>query len=133
MDQEILQRLKLKSKEEILARLKELIHRHRRRYLNQYLRPCPDNCVQADVVGRRVVGCLGCRSENPTTCNNPKKFEAVCTKEEIYQQFREDIRNPNVLLRRYRDLAVFFWMLGAFDEDNCVDEVVLTNVETRVK
>jgi hypothetical protein len=117
-----------KSLREIVENCQTMIHRYRRRWLKKNLRPCPDNCKLADVIGRRVIGCEGCGVRNPDQCILPKKFEPLYTKEELYQQFRERIRNPEILLRDYRDIAALLWVLGGFDTEE-LDETLLQGVE----
>lgn len=129
---DLLSRISLKSIEEIAAAAKETIHRHRRRYLQRNLRPCPENCQMADHVGSRVVGCNGCKSPSATTCRNEKAFQPHYTKDELAVQFAELLRNPEALLRDYRDVTVFLWVLGAFDKQTkTVDEHIVSKVEKR--
>jgi hypothetical protein len=123
--------LKLKSLEEIAANCREMIHRYRRRWLRANLRPCPKNCTAGLLVGKKVVGCEGCGSRNPDICADEKKFESLLSKEEAYEQFRERIRNPEILLRDYRDIAALLWAMGGFEED--LDETVIAGVEQREK
>jgi hypothetical protein len=52
------------------------------------------------------------------------------SKEELSEQFKTGIRDPQVLLREYRDLFVFFWLLGAFDE-KIVDEEIVSKAEKK--
>lgn len=108
-----------------------MIHRYRLRWLKRNLRPCPNNCQSADLVGRRVVGCLGCGSNNPEQCLKEQKFVPLYTKEELHEQFRERIRNQEILLREYRDIAALLWAMGGFDEE--IDETVIAGVEQRVE
>jgi len=122
--------MKLKSVEEILAKFREVVHRHRRRYLQSNLRPCPYNCKAAEVgTGHKVLGCEGCGSTNPDRCYAIDKFVPILSKEEVAAQFREDLRNREVLLRDYRDIVFFMWVLGV-PIDEKVDESVLQKVET---
>jgi hypothetical protein len=124
-------KLKLKTLEEIAANCREMIHRYRRRWLKRNLRPCPNNCKLADMVGRRVVGCEGCGSRNPEQCTLEKKFEPLYTKEELHQQFRDRIRNQEILQREYRDITALLWVMGGFDEE--IEESVIAGVEQREK
>jgi hypothetical protein len=109
-----------------------MIHRYRRRWLKKNQRPCPENCKLADLVGRRVVGCEGCGSRSPEQCLEAKKFECLYTKEELHQQFRDRIRNQDVLLREYRDIATLLWVMGGFEEET-PDPVLIDGVEKREK
>src|ERR1700675_3990765 len=102
MNDPLLSLVNLKSLEEIVAAAKETIHRHRRRYLQRNLRPCPTNCKKADLVGSRVGGCSGCGSPNGVTCIKKSRFEPQFSKNELAQQFARLIRNPEALLRDYR-------------------------------
>ena len=101
MDPEVLNGIHVKSKEEIVEQLKELIHRHRRSFLRKNLRPCPENCTKADVTARGVRGCPGCKSSNPEQCRDERVFVAIATKDEVYEQFRQDVRDPDVLRHDY--------------------------------
>jgi hypothetical protein len=122
--------VKLRSIEEILTKFREVVRRHRRRYLERNLRPCPYNCKSAEVgTGHKVLGCEGCGSTNPDRCYDTNKFVPILSKEECVEQFRQDLRNPQILLRDYRDVVFFMWVLGA-PADTKVDETVLQKVET---
>ena len=85
----------------------------------------------AEMMGRKVTGCSGCESIDPNKCLRPEKFQPAYSKEELAEQFAEELRDPGTLLRDYRDVVVFFWVLGAFDEEKQVDEEIVSNVETR--
>ena len=122
--------IKLKSLEEIIERFRELVHRHRRRFLKRNLRPCPYNCKGAEMVGRDVVGCKICGSENPEFCKRREQFIQLYSKKELSEQFRRSLRDMKILLRDYRDLVVFLWVLGQFDpEDTEVPEHIIQKVE----
>ena len=122
--------MKLKSLDEIIEKFREVVHRHRRRYLERNLRPCPFNCKAAEIgSGHKVLGCEGCGSTNPDRCYDKEKFVPILTKEEVAAQFREELRNPQVLLRDYRDVVFFMWVLGV-PVDKKVDETVLQRVES---
>lgn len=90
------------------------------------------NCQKADMVGHKVVGCSGCGSPNSDKCLKESKFEPILTKDELARQFADQLRNPEVLLREYRDIIVFLWVLGAFDKQKrTVDEHIVSKVEQR--
>jgi hypothetical protein len=109
-----------------------MIHRYRRRWLKRNQRPCPINCQSAIVVGKsRVIGCDGCGSRNLDQCSNAQKFVPLFSKEELHEQFRERIRNQEILLRDYRDIAALLWAMGGFDEE--LDETLIAGVEQRVE
>lgn len=131
MNDPLLKKVKLKSLEEIIARARDIVARHRRRFLTRNLRPCPYNCSMAETMGRKITGCFGCESHDPNKCLRSEKFKPAYTKEELATQFAEELRDPGVLLRDYRDVVVFLWVLGAFDEEKQVDEEIVANVETR--
>ncbi len=82
-------------------------------------------------MGRKITGCLGCGSHDPNKCLDTEKFKAAYTKEELATQFAEELRDPGVLLRDYRDVVVFLWVLGAFDEEKRVDEEIVSKVEKK--
>lgn len=126
--------VQLKTLEEIIAAARETIHRHRRRFLQRNLRPCALNCKGASMVGHKVVGCTNCGSPNDDSCLKENKFVPLFTKEELAQQFADQLRNPDVLLREYRDVTVFLWVLGAFDKQKkTLDENIVEKVEQRDK
>ena len=131
MSDPLLKKVKLKSLDEIVARARDIISRHRRRFLQRNSRPCPVNCKSAEFAGRQVIGCSGCGSHNPQQCMKQEKFSPVFTKEELFKQFADQLRDPGVLLRDYRDVVVFLWVLGAFDEEKRVDESIVPLVEKK--
>jgi len=125
--------LRLKSLEEIVAKTKEVIARHRRKFLRRFLRPCPQNCQFATMIGNdRVTGCTKCGSRNPEQCRRPGDFSPINTKEELYREFQAMLRDPEVLFREYRDIFALLWVLGAFDtEEGNVDERVVQAVQRK--
>jgi hypothetical protein len=126
----LLSKIQLKALEEIIAAARETIHRHRRRFLQRNLRPCPENCKGASMIGHKVVGCTNCGSPNSENCIKEDKFVPLFTKEELAQQFADQLRDPEVLLREYRDVTVFLWVLGAFDKQKkTLDEHIVVEVE----
>jgi hypothetical protein len=126
----LLSKIQPKSLEEIIAAARETIHRHRRRFLQRNLRPCPQNCKGVSTLGREIVGCTNCGSPSGDRCIKEDKFVPVYTKEELAQQFAEQLRNPEILLREYRDVTVFLWVLGAFDKQKkTLDEKIVERVE----
>jgi hypothetical protein len=109
-------KLCLKSVEEIIIKCREVVGRHRRKFIKRFLRACPSNCTFATMVGNeRVVGCKKCGSHNPEKCRQPENFIAINTKEELYNEFQTLLRDPEILWQEYRDIFVFFWVLGVFD------------------
>ena len=130
MNQEVLDGIRLKSAEEIMAQLAELVHRHRRRYIRKLTRPCPNNCAYATLAGNKVTGCQRCNSSNPEHCRAESLFVTVETKEEVAQQFQQDLRDPNVLRHDYRDVMTLLWVLGQFDGE-APEEPVIASVEKR--
>lgn len=134
MNDPLLNKIRPKSPQEIVAAARDTIHRHRRKFLQRNIRPCPANCKAASMLGHKVVGCAGCGSSNPEQCLRPGRFEPLFTKEELARQFADLLRDPEVLLREYRDVTVFLWVLGAFDKQaKAVDEHIVSNVERHEK
>ena len=132
MKDPLLSLVRLKTLEEILEAARETVRRHRRKFLQRNLRPCPDNCKGAEMLGHKVVGCSNCGSTNPEQCRKEGKFDPVFSKEELAQQFAESLRDPEVLLREYRDVTVFLWVLGAFDKQKkTLDEHIVSGMEQR--
>ena len=116
MKDPLLNQVRLKSLEEIIAAARETVRRLRRRFLQRNMRPCPANCKGAGMLGHKVVGCVNCESTNPEVCRRESEFDPLFTKEELARQFADSLRDPDVVLRDYRDLTVFLWVLGAFDK-----------------
>jgi hypothetical protein len=86
------------------------------------------------MIGHKVVGCTNCGSPNAENCIKEDKFVPLFTKEELAQQFADQLRDPEVLLREYRDVTVFLWVLGAFDKQKkTLDEQIVQEVEQREK
>ena len=70
------------------------------------------------MAGRKVIGCSGCGSHNPQFCVKHEKFTPLFSKEELADQFRTSLNDPQILLKQYRDLVVFLWITGQFDPDD---------------
>jgi hypothetical protein len=122
--------INLKSLEEIITAAKETIHRHRRRYLQRNLRVYPGNCKLVSTMGNRIVGCTGCKSPNPSVCLHEQQFIPRFSKEELAKQFANLLRNPEALLRDYRDVTVFLWVLGAFNkQEQQINEEIVASIE----
>ena len=121
--------VQLKSLEEIIAAARDTVKRHRRRFLQRNLRPCPENCKGASMLGHKVIGCTTCGAPNTEKCLKEKAFVPLFTKEELAQQFADQLRDPEVLLREYRDVTVFLWVLGAFDKQTkALDQTIVEEV-----
>lgn len=120
----------VKSLEDILAQLGEIIHRHRRSFIRKHIRPCPQNCVYANASRKGVQGCTRCDSSNPEACRDESKFVPMDTKEELADQFANDLRNPQVLRHQYRDVMSLLWVVGGFKGEE-PDENVIKAVEFR--
>lgn len=122
----------IKSPEEIWNKCWELVKRHRRRFLQSNMRPCPWNCTKAIISSKHeVIGCRGCGSKNPDFCKNRSLFRPLFTKEELIRQFKEKLKDPQVLIREYRDLVVFFWCLNMFNMET-LDEEKILNMEAEL-
>jgi hypothetical protein len=104
--------LELRSKQEIVDRCREIIHRFRRRFLKKNSRPCPLNCQFGIQHGNEITGCSKCESYNPDRCMRPEEFVPLYTREELAQQFREELFDRQILFRRYPAVAVLLWVLG---------------------
>lgn len=130
MNDPLISKVKPKPLEEIITAARDTIHRHRRRFLQRNLRPCPENCKGVSMLGREIIGCTNCGSPSGDKCIRDDKFVPVFTKEELAQQFADQLRNPEILLREYRDVTVFLWVLGAFDKQKkTLDETIVERVE----
>jgi len=106
----------VKSAQEIYERLRELMRRRLRRYVQKHLRPCPMNCEKA-VLDRQdvVIGCAGCKSNNIDRCRRPENFVAVTAKEQLVEEWKDRFRNPEIVLREHQGEAALMWVLGVWD------------------
>lgn len=131
--------LEVRSKSEIISRCREIIHRTRRKFLKKNSRPCPLNCQMAVMHGNEVTGCDQCKSYNPDRCMRPEEFIPVYNKEELFQQFREELYDRHILFRRYPAIAVLLWVLGVVktseDDEAAVEinDTKLQELEKRTK
>ncbi len=129
-------RIQVKTSKEILIRLKDLIARHRKRFYKNKLKPKGDNCafVVYDEV-KDEYRCTKCGTTEPDVCLNHTLFEPSRTKEQLSQDFADDIRNTQRMLREYRDIATLLWVLGQFDDPSEYEnskEHLISNVEQRI-
>lgn len=103
----------------MVLRLRELLQRHRKRYIKTRLKPKGANCVHKVWDDEKKEWfCAGCGSKDPEVCLNPVCFEPELTKEELAAAFHEDICNTQRMLRDYRDIAALLWVLGQFDPES---------------
>jgi hypothetical protein len=82
----------------------------------------------------RVTGCTKCGSHNPEQCKRVRDFVPVNTKEELYNEFQALLRDPEILWQDYRDIFIFYWVLGVFDPLETrggLDEHLIQEVEKR--
>jgi len=114
----------IKSREEIEAELREIIHRHRRKFIKRHSRPCAENCVYASETRKGVQGCRRCGSTDAEECKNTGRFVPMDTKSELAEQFAASLRNPAILQREYRDVLVLVWVLGGYDADGNAERVL---------
>jgi hypothetical protein len=117
--------IRLKSVAEIQKRLRDLIHRHKKKFLKRNTEPCLGNCKGAlSIVNPELAShldynedrCTFCKSKDPDSCNNHSQFQARYTREELIEGFKEELKNPEILTREYRDIAIMLWVLNMFPE-----------------
>lgn len=127
------QHIELRSKQDIIARCREVIHRARRKFLKKNSRPCPLNCQFATQHGNEVTGCKKCHSYNPELCIRDEEFVSIYTKEELYQQFRDELFDKHILFRKYPAIGVLLWVLGVVDtNEEIIDHSAMEKLEKRV-
>ena len=135
MDPRLIEELSVRSKEEIVDFLRQLIKRHRRRFIERYMRPCPENCKLATTHRGRVTGCDTCASRNPEQCRRPDKFVALNDRDELYHEFGDDLRNKEVLQHDYRDILALMWVLnievGEEQANQTVDTIAVSEKEAK--
>ena len=58
-------------------------------------------------------------------------FQPVNSKEELYNEFQAILPDPETLWQEYRDIVIFFWVLGIFDpiDEGVLDETMIRTVE----
>jgi hypothetical protein len=105
--------MKVKTPKEILVSIRELTHRHWKRWLKAQAKTV-DTCVHVRSANSR---CSNCVTVPGSGCVVPESF-AITAEEKQRQRelFREDINNPAKLIRDYRDVAMLLWALGLLDE-----------------
>jgi len=82
------------------------------------------------MLGYKVIGCVNCGSPNGERCIKEDKFVPLFTKEELAKQFADQLRDPEILLREYRDVTVFLWVLGAFNkQEQQVNKEIIAGIE----
>jgi hypothetical protein len=124
----------MKSEKEVVERLKDLLQRHRKRYIKAHLKPQGSNCAhKVWDEDKQEWFCGGCGSKNPEVCLNHTCFEPELTKDELVKAFREDICNTQRMLRDYRDIAFALWALGQFEPESDYEQTKerLLGVEER--
>ena len=109
--------IRMKTPVEVAERLRDLLQRSRKRYVRNRLKPKGQNC--AHVIYDEALDtyrCTRCGTTDPDRCLNVTQFEPLRTKDELNEKFREDIKNPQILLREYRAEAALLWVLGQMPE-----------------
>jgi len=103
----------MKTSKEILASIRELTHRHWKRWLKAQSK-IVDVCKHARSPQSR---CSNCNPIPGSPCAVPESFELVATEKlRLKESFSDDINNPAKLIRDYRDVAMLLWVLGLLDE-----------------
>lgn len=109
--------IRVKSAEEILLRLRELLQRDQTKYIRRHTKPKGDNCKHRYLDPKTQEWTCRCGTKEPDTCLCHSQFEPEFTRDQLLQQFREDVHNPQKLLREYRAEATLLWVLGQFDQE----------------
>jgi hypothetical protein len=109
--------LEVRTPAEVLARLRDLFLKHRRRYIRKYMRPCANNCAYASVNAHGVTGCPRCNCYNPEQCRSEGMFVAIESKDEVASRFLTDIQDETILQHEYRDILTLLWMLRLPSKD----------------
>ena len=115
----------MKTKEEILERLRELIQRSRKRYIKNHTKPKGNNCAyviydeEAD-----QYRCTRCGTTDPDRCLNQEMFKPKREREELVKDFAIEIKTPQIMLREYRDIAAILWCLGYFSQSGDPEPVI---------
>lgn len=114
-------RMKPKTPTEILAKLRETIHRHRKKFVKKHSVCHPENCAGAvlDAEGNPQP-CTLCGAKQGEECKRDTAFMPRHSREAIHALFKADINNPQKLVRDYRDVAFLLWALGLLDGDKLV-------------
>lgn len=116
-----------------MERLKDLLRRHKNRYIKSRLKPKGNNCIhKAWDEEKQEWFCSGCGTRDPEVCLNPTCFEPQHSAEELKVAFREDLCNTQRMLRDYRDIATLLWVLGQFDDPEEYERSGKSILEERV-
>ena len=118
--------MRVKSEAEIFQKLRDLVHKHRKKWFKRHLQPMPENCGGATLnPDGSVERCTFCQAAPGEPCARQTAFIPRYPKDTLHEQFRKDINSPQKLVRDYRDVAILLWVLGRLDGDTPVESKVV--------
>lgn len=110
--------IQLKSVIDIKAKIRDLLHRHRTRYVKNHLVPCPENCEFAiRIPGKPAMPCPRCQADPGHSCNLEHEFHSRYLRHELEQMFQERANDKEWLARETRDVYMLLWVLGQISPD----------------
>lgn len=124
-------KVKVKSAQEIVTRLQELLQRDRKKYIVRHTKPKGENCKYRRWDDTIQGWTCRCGTQDPDVCLCHSQFEPEFTRDQLVAQFKEDIHNPQRLLREYRAEATLLWVLGQFDNDETPSTTVIDAQDTK--
>lgn len=120
----------MRDEKHVRKKLLELKQKHLRRKLHKHLQPLPENCkhnqthvgTNKEEDGQEEVGLCMLGHENieewpGNICEAPEKaekcpfFNPKRSKEELIEEFKEEMKDPEVLAYEYPDIAALQWVL----------------------
>lgn len=112
----------MRSESQIRYRIKQLRFRKLKRHLSKELLVRPTNCLH-NVEGSpyRLCGlntALVCdvRKDGGFLCRKCLDYTPARDKEQIRQDFLDQLNDPNILTRDHADIAALLWVLGEIPE-----------------
>lgn len=113
--------MKPKTPAEILTKLRDTVHKHRKKFVKKHSVCKPENCAGSVANPDGTFSpCAFCRAAPGDPCANENAFLPRFNRDALNGMFKADINNPQKLVRDYRDVAFLLWALGLLDGDRLV-------------
>jgi hypothetical protein len=113
--------MKPKTPAEILTKLRDTVHKHRKKFVKRNSVCKPENCAGSIANPDGTFSpCSFCQAAPGEPCARETAFSPRFNKDALNGMFKADINNPQKLVRDYRDVAFLLWALGLLDGDRLV-------------
>lgn len=127
----------MKTEGQIKQKLKQVLFRHKKGFLQEHLKVCPENCIhnkpiQIPLASRLVGFCHHPQQKDPTVCDSYSAIfnkaegcplftvskEAESLKQDFQSLYEDNKEHLGLLAEDYPDLAALLWVLGGDDKDD---------------